>query len=259
LDLRTFDAQYPSPVLGIDEVGLGCIAGPLYAAGVVLPEDDLILSTLMKMGVNDSKRVAESTRDRVYEYLATQHVHFVVESMTVPELERHGIYNSVDILFRRIVRAFRETACPKTILIDGSERKNLNVRHISVVKGDSRSLAIAAASIVAKVERDRYMVALDQEFPRYGWCNNKGYPTLEHKVALDEYGVTAHHRRMTKPVKRLLKRGSSFDRGDLKHRAPLKTRALASALRPIRDKLKTAEGVVSVSLTERLLEVYEKK
>ncbi len=195
-----FDARYEGPVLGIDEVGLGCIAGPVYAAGVVIPDDPDIVATLEALGLKDSKLTGENTRLRIYNYLQKMYVPFTVASMDARSVDYHGVGNCLTMMFTEIWAEFQRTVVPRTTLIDGQRKRSLKFHNHAIVKGDNKSLAIAAASVVAKVERDRFMVELAKQYPGFSWESNKGYPSAAHLKALDELGVTNEHRRLTRPV-----------------------------------------------------------
>lgn len=200
LGLREFDAVHPQPLLGLDEVGLGCIAGPVYACGVVLPEDDEILTTLVKMGLKDSKRLTPGSRDRLFQFMAKQCVFYVIAHAHPRKVEELGNFKVVDYLFQHIIDAVKLTSGARTVLIDGIPRKGISHKHKAVKKGDDKSLTIAAASVIAKVARDKEMIRLSEAYPGYGWESNKGYGTPEHLEALEKLGATDVHRRHTRPV-----------------------------------------------------------
>lgn len=200
---REFDAIFLGPVLGMDEVGLGCIAGPVYAAGVVLPDDREFLIALEQMGLKDSKRLTEPSRERIAQHLIDQEVFFFVDSASVAEMDRFGLSSTLTEIFRRICKHFHETVGPKTVLLDGPRRAKLGFPHRGIVKGDDKSLSIAAAACLAKVARDEEMRRVGREFPHFNWAKNKGYPTADHLAALQAYGVTDHHRKYTRPVQAL--------------------------------------------------------
>jgi ribonuclease HII len=202
--MLSFDSKYPRPVLGIDEVGTGCIAGPVYAAGVVIPDDREIREALIDMGINDSKKLTDNSRRRLYRFIEEQNFFRVVVDLPPSKVSRWGNTTSVDYLFTKIVAAFRETHDGGTVLIDGNSRNGVKVAHVAVVKGDNKSLAIAAASIVAKVERDNVMIELAEKYPGYGWERNKGYVSKEHREALMSLGPVTPHRTHTEPVKQAI-------------------------------------------------------
>ena len=192
-----FSKKYHGLVAGIDEAGRGPWAGPVVAGAVILPEDHGI------EGLNDSKKLTARQREALYEKIIE------VADYGIGIIERDVIddINILQATFRAMELAFSKlTQKAVCALIDGSQRPNLNCTMETVVKGDSRSLSIAAASIVAKVTRDKIMTDLAQDFPGYGWENNKGYGTKQHSSALDKLGVTPHHRRSYKPIQRVIAR-----------------------------------------------------
>ena len=183
-------------VAGVDEVGRGPIAGPVCAAAVVLDPHNI------PDGINDSKKLTHKMRDALFDQLMDVADVSIAEA-TVAEIEEHNILRASHIA---MVRAIKGLSAPADyILIDGNMvPRGLDTQNEVLVKGDTRSLSIAAASIVAKVWRDRLMVDLAQQHPGYGWETNAGYPTPVHKKALLKLGVTPHHRRLFKPVHNIL-------------------------------------------------------
>jgi len=198
-----FDQQYPRPVLGMDEVGTGCVAGPIYAAGVVLPQEPALLEALQKAGLRDSKRCTKPTIERIVRMLDESCVLYFIAGADPRTIERYGNGGVLRRMFAALHNRFRLTACPKTTLIDGASPGRLGFRHKAVVKGDDKSLTIAAASVLAKAARDRFMASLP-EAAIYGWGDNAGYPTRLHREAMYEHGLSEHHRRNTKTVEALL-------------------------------------------------------
>jgi ribonuclease HII len=198
--LASFDALYPGPLLGLDEVGTGCIAGPIFVGAVISPTDTDIIKGLGRMRARDSKDMTPEMRKRVYDYLVEKNVRFDTACMETFKLSRHRNWDGVTRLFRRLVIRFKRSDQKiKTVLVDGQPRE-IGYPYTSLLKGDAKSLAIALASIVAKTERDIYMSQLGEEYPAYEWGRNKGYFTEDHKKALYELGPTPHHRMWTKPV-----------------------------------------------------------
>lgn len=183
-------------ICGVDEVGRGPLAGPVTAAAVVLDPKNI------PDGLNDSKQLTAKKRDALYELLMDQ-ADVSIADATVEEIEQHNILQASHIAMRRAISGLKTPA--DYALIDGNQvPKGLNIPSGTLVKGDTRSLSIAAASIVAKVWRDRLMVTLSQQYPHYGWATNAGYPTKEHKAGLKSHGVTPHHRRTFAPVHNIL-------------------------------------------------------
>jgi ribonuclease HII len=181
---------------GVDEVGRGPLAGPVTAAAVVLNVDRI------PVGLNDSKRLTAAVRDRLfYEIHAVAEVS--VGHATVDEIDRLNILRASHLAMCRAVAGLPRA--PDMALIDGNMiPRDLTCKAVALVKGDARSVSISAASIVAKVVRDRIMVDLAQQHPGYGWEKNAGYPTKAHREALLSLGVTPHHRRSFKTVHNIL-------------------------------------------------------
>ncbi len=183
-------------VAGVDEVGRGPLAGPVTAAAVVLDPANI------PDGLNDSKKLSAKRRDALYDTLLA-HADVCIIDVSVAEIDQHNILRASHIAMVRALAGLREPA--DYALIDGNMMpRGLNLPAETIVKGDARSLSIAAASIVAKVWRDRLMVDLAQQHPGYGWEKNAGYPTVEHKAGLKRHGVTPHHRRSFRPVHNIL-------------------------------------------------------
>ncbi|TNF18542.1 MAG: ribonuclease HII [Rhodobacteraceae bacterium] len=183
-------------IAGVDEVGRGPLAGPVVAAAVILDP------AAIPEGLNDSKKLSETRRNALLARIeATAQVGLGAAS--VAEIDRHNILRASHIAMCRAIDAL--PLRPDFLLIDGNLiPRDLALPARAIVKGDSRSVSIAAASIVAKIRRDCVMRDLAQHFPGYGWDRNAGYPTKSHKDALRNLGVTPHHRRSFKPVHNIL-------------------------------------------------------
>ncbi|MEX0306142.1 MAG: ribonuclease HII [Ruegeria sp.] len=183
-------------VAGVDEVGRGPLAGPVVAAAVVLNPNDI------PTGLNDSKKLTAKRRDRL-EGILHERADVAVAEASVAEIDEHNILRASHLAMERAVAAL--DPAPDFLLIDGNLiPRGLDIPSQAVVKGDARSVSIAAASIIAKNWRDRVMVDLAQQHPGYGWEANAGYPTKQHREALQNLGVTPHHRRSFKPVHNIL-------------------------------------------------------
>ena len=182
-------------VAGVDEVGRGCLAGPVVAAAVILPMDiDL-------PGVQDSKTLTANQRDRLLDDIRTRAIAIGTGWCSPAEIDEMNILKASLEAMRRAVTALEPH--PGFLLIDGNQTfSNPPCPCRTVIKGDAHSLSIAAASIVAKVTRDREMQRLHQEFPVYGWASHKGYPTRTHYEALVKYGPSLHHRRSFRLIPR---------------------------------------------------------
>ena len=172
---------------GCDEAGRGCLAGPVTAAAVILPadfHDDLI---------NDSKQLTERQRERLRPIIEREAVAWAVAMVSPQEIDRINILKASITAMHRALDQL--TVRPEGILVDGNRFFPYhNIPHTTIIKGDATMLSIAAASILAKTHRDEYMRLLDREFPQYGWANNKGYPTADHRAAIAQHGPTIHHR-----------------------------------------------------------------
>lgn len=183
-------------IAGVDEVGRGPLAGPVTAAAVVLDMDAL------PIGLNDSKKLSAKKRAALAEEI-WQKAEVAVGEASVEEIDSINILRASHLAMERAVAAL--SPAPDYLLIDGNLiPRGVEIASEAVVKGDGKSVSIAAASIVAKEQRDKLMVDLAQQFPGYGWEKNAGYPSKQHREALVELGVTPHHRRSFKPVHKIL-------------------------------------------------------
>lgn len=193
---RMLRANGARDVAGVDEAGRGPLAGPVTAAAVVLDANAL------PSGINDSKKLGPTARARLLdEIMASARVS--VAHASVEEIDRLNILHASLLAMERAVAGLGGTPCH--VLVDGNVVPgSLGCDATALVKGDARSLSIAAASIIAKVTRDRIMEELAREFPGYGWARNAGYPTKAHREALADLGVTPHHRRSFRTVRELL-------------------------------------------------------
>ncbi len=183
-------------VAGVDEVGRGPLAGPVVAAAVILDP------TRPVPGLADSKALSEKRRDALFEPIKAQALAWAIGRAEVEEIDAINILQASLLAMRRAVEQLDPAA--EAALVDGNKLPRLACPALAVVKGDSRVEAISAASILAKVVRDREMVELDAQYPGYGLAGHKGYPTKAHIAALESLGVTPIHRRSFGPVKRLL-------------------------------------------------------
>ncbi len=180
------------PIAGIDEAGRGPWAGPVVAAAVVLDPDRL------PAGVDDSKALDEDAREIVFGRIIGSCIAVGIGVADVGRIDRENILNAT--LWAMTQAVAKLSVPPRLALVDGNKAPRLACITRTIVKGDAKCLSIAAASIVAKVTRDRLMVSLSAECPGYGFERHKGYGTPEHKDALHRLGVTAHHRRSFRPV-----------------------------------------------------------
>lgn len=183
-------------VAGVDEVGRGPLAGPVVAAAVVLDPENI------PDGLNDSKKLSPKRRDALFEEIRSCSAWAIAEA-SEDEIDVLNIYHASHLAMVRAVRALKIP--PDHVLVDGNKIPGeLTWPATALVRGDARSQSIAAASILAKVTRDRHMAALAQQHPQYGWEKNAGYPTKSHILALEQHGVTPYHRRSFKPVHNIL-------------------------------------------------------
>ncbi|WP_369986243.1 ribonuclease HII [Thalassolituus sp.] len=184
---------------GVDEAGAGPLCGDVVAAAVILNPDDPIPE------LTDSKKLTEKKRERLFDEIREKAVDFCVASASVEEIDRLNILNARMLAMTRAVEGLR-LPCDHA-LIDGNKLPKLNIPATALIKGDARVAAISAASVLAKVQRDRDMVAMEERFPGYGFAKHKGYGTKMHLEALEALGPCEIHRRSYSPVKRLLTKG----------------------------------------------------
>jgi ribonuclease HII len=199
----TLELSLPGPVVGIDEAGCGPWAGPVMAGAAILFPDKLPRSFLSEL--NDSKKLTAKKRYNLYEVLCACQGEGAVWASgiaTVEEIDALNIRQAAMLAMRRAVEKL--PVQPRSALVDGIVPPQLECFVKTVKKGDSLSLSIAAASIVAKVERDLLMQKLAQEFPHYGWHTNAGYGTATHMSAIKQFGITVHHRKTYSPIAALL-------------------------------------------------------
>lgn len=171
---------------GVDEAGRGPLAGDVYAAAVILPKGYIL------EGLNDSKKLTEKKREILYDEIIQNAVSYCIAAATIEEIEQLNILNATFLAMRRAVEGL--SVSPKLVLVDGNQNPHLSVHSRCVVKGDATSACIAAASILAKVARDRYMQQIAKDYPQYQFEKHKGYGTKLHYQMLDEYGVSQIHR-----------------------------------------------------------------
>ncbi len=173
---------------GCDEAGRGCLAGSVYAAAVILPTD------YTNADLNDSKKLTEKQRYRLREAIERDALAWAVGVVTPEEIDKINILNASLLAMHRALDALKLR--PEAVIVDGNRFKPYHgLPYSTIVKGDGKYLAIAAASILAKTYRDDYMNRLAEEYPQYDWRSNKGYPTKKHREAIRQYGITPYHRR----------------------------------------------------------------
>lgn len=176
------------PECGTDEAGRGCLAGPVTAAAVILPSD------FHNEMLNDSKQLSEKKRNLLKPIIEEQAVSFGVAHVMMEEIDEINILNASILAMHRAIEQL--SSPPEHILVDGNRFKPYGqIPHLCVVKGDGKYKNIAAASVLAKTNRDAYMEKIHEEYPMYHWIKNKGYPTKEHREAIRKYGPTKYHRK----------------------------------------------------------------
>lgn len=175
-------------ICGIDEAGRGPLAGPVVVASVILPKDSMI------EGVNDSKKISEKKRERIYEEIIKEAISYGVGIIHQEEIDEINILNATKKGLTESLKQLSQK--PDIILVDALERINtLGIPYQSIIKGDAKSYSIAAASIIAKVTRDRIMKEWDEIYPEYGFATHKGYGTAKHINAIKENGICPLHRK----------------------------------------------------------------
>lgn len=182
---------------GCDEAGRGCLAGPVFAAAVVLPKGFKIPT------LNDSKQLSLKQRLELRIIIEGKASAFAIAMVDSNEIDRINILNASILAMHKAVGMLKVK--PELLLIDGNRFKEYPcISHKCIVKGDSIYMSIAAASVLAKTYRDEYMESIAKEYPQYNWAKNKGYPTLEHRKAIERYGITPYHRQSFKLVEKQL-------------------------------------------------------
>ena len=174
---------------GVDEAGRGCLAGPVFAAAIILPDD------YEHPLLNDSKQLTDRQRRQLREVIERDAVAWAVGTASPKEIDSINILNASILAMHRALDAVASVRKPEAVIVDGNRFKPWgNLPYTTIVKGDGKYMAIAAASILAKTYRDDQMIALAQEYPGYGWEQNKGYPTRQHRDAIRQFGLTPYHR-----------------------------------------------------------------
>lgn len=189
-ELFAFDAELREKyhvLCGVDEAGRGPLAGDVYAAAVVLSDGVLI------EGLNDSKKISEKNRELLYDIVIERADDYCIATASVEEIDSLNILNAAMLAMQRAVRGLKKL--PDYALVDGNKLPELDCPAEFVIKGDARSASIAAASILAKVSRDRYMKKLAEQYPQYAFEQHKGYGTKLHYEMLEKYGVSDVHRK----------------------------------------------------------------
>jgi ribonuclease HII len=193
-------------IFGVDEAGRGPWAGPVVATAICLPAD----FDFAALPVNDSKKLSAKKREALFaELISLPHG---IGTASVAEIDRLNILQATYLAMTRAVDALAQgTGAPHHVLVDGNRLPDWGYKASALIGGDGLSPSIAAASILAKVTRDREMAALDAEYPGYGWASNKGYGAAVHQAGLARLGVTPHHRRTYAPIRKILESDISAD------------------------------------------------
>ena len=190
---RQLQAQGVKLIVGVDEAGRGPLAGPVVAGACILPEAFFI------QGLNDSKLLSERERERIYQEISLSSCDYGIGIASVAEIDRLNILKATFLAMHRAIGGLKQT--PSAILVDGKLAPSFGILTIPIVKGDSKSASIAAASVLAKVTRDRIMKDLAIQNPQYGFSSHKGYGTKEHLAAVEKFGPCAIHRKTFEPIK----------------------------------------------------------
>lgn len=185
---------------GVDEVGRGPLIGPVVTACVVLPHN-------FKLdGLTDSKKISEKKREQFYEYIINNCVAYATGECSPDEIDKYNILEATKIAMKRAIDKVNKQVKLDYVLIDGNMKFNFDYKYKSIVKGDFKSISISAASIVAKVTRDRMLIELDKKYPMYGFKKHKGYPTKAHLEAIEKYGLIDGYRKSYGPVMNIIKK-----------------------------------------------------
>ena len=182
---------------GVDEVGRGPLVGPVVAACCVLPKDFIL------EGLTDSKKLTEKKRDEYYEYLINNALAYAVGEVSPEEIDEINIYEASRKAMIIAIDKVKKQLNLEHVLVDAMPL-DIDIPTTSIIKGDAKRISIAAASVIAKVTRDRMMYELDKKYPMYGYKDHKGYPTKKHLEAIKEYGLIEGYRKSYKPVKNII-------------------------------------------------------
>lgn len=183
---------------GVDEVGRGPLIGSVITACVVLPKDFKL------EGLTDSKKLSEKKRDKFYDVIMDSALAVGIGECSEKEIDKYNIYEATKIAMKRAIDEANKKIKIEHVLIDAMPL-DIDIPTTSIIKGDAKSISIAAASVIAKVTRDRMMYELDKKYPMYDLAHNKGYPTKKHIEAIEKYGITKYHRLSYKPVREFSK------------------------------------------------------
>ena len=183
---------------GVDEVGRGPLVGNVVAACCVLPKD-------FKLdGLTDSKKLSEKKRDIFYDYIINNCIAYGIGKVSPKEIDKINIYEASRKAMMKAIKEVRKKINLEYVLVDAMPLPSLDIPHLPIIKGDAKSISIAAASVIAKVVRDNEMYELDKKYPMYGFGSHKGYPTKKHIEAINKYGLIEGYRKTYGPVKEIL-------------------------------------------------------
>lgn len=174
-------------ICGVDEAGRGPLAGPVYAAAVILPPDCVI------EGLNDSKKLTEKKREALFDEIKEKALAYGIASADEKEIDEINILNATFLAMKRAIASL--SVRPDLALIDGNQKPHTDIEEVTAIKGDAKSMSIAAASVLAKVSRDRFMLEMAEKYPQYEFARHKGYGTKLHYERIAQYGVCDIHRR----------------------------------------------------------------
>lgn len=184
-------------IAGMDEVGRGPLIGPVVTACVILPKDFVL------EGLTDSKKLSEKKREEFYDYIMEHAISVGIGMMDEKVIDEVNIYEATKLAMYQAVE--KSKVKPEHVLIDAMKLDKLEMPSTSIIKGDAKSISIAAASVIAKVTRDRMMIELDKKYPMYGFKSHKGYPTKKHIEAIKEYDLIDGYRKTFKPISEMVK------------------------------------------------------
>lgn len=185
-------------IAGVDEVGRGPLIGPVVTSCVILPKD------FKCDGLTDSKKLSEKKREIYYDYIMEHALSVSIGMKSAEVIDEVNIYEATKLAMYEAIE--NSKIKPEHVLIDAMRLEELDIPSTSIIKGDAKSISIAAASVIAKVTRDRMMIELDEKYPMYGFKKHKGYPTKMHVEAIEKYGILDMHRKTFKPVSEYVKK-----------------------------------------------------
>ena len=186
---------------GVDEVGRGPLIGNVVAACCVLPKDFYL------EGLNDSKKLSEKKRDAYYDYIIENCIAYGIGKVSPEEIDKINIYEASRKAMMIAIEEVRKKINLQHVLVDAMPLPDLDIPHTPIIKGDAKSISIAAASVIAKVTRDRELYDLDEKYPMYGFKSHKGYPTKKHIEAINTYGLIDGYRKTYGPVEKIINGG----------------------------------------------------